>query len=164
MPTKLDYSQRYGPKKDTGGDGDDEDGDDTNNDDYDRPIWGYLVTDDSNTTIDWPKLLLLDDVDLPTHLQNSAWLNKSRKKVRALRKRPSEVIADHIRQLWRYVFGDEITRGYIDRHLLPPLTAFRIKTRVVVTIPAIWKNKALQAMRNALGASILGNETSPSSL
>lgn len=120
VPTKVDYSQEYCPKKETG--------DDTDNDGYDRPIWGYLVTEDSNATVDWPKLLLLDEVDLPIHLQNSAWLNKSRKKVRALRKRPAKVIADYLRQLWRHAFGDENTQGYIDRYLLPPLTAFRIRT------------------------------------
>lgn len=156
VPTKLDYSQEYRAYYSAGANEQDENnGDD--DDDYDRPLWGYLVVDDTKTTIEWPKLLLLGEADLPSHLQGSGWLNKSRKRAKALRKTAPELLADYIRQLWRHAVGDGTSEGYIDRYLLPPLKAATAQTHVVVTIPAIWKNDAVKGMKMALADSILGH-------
>lgn len=150
VPTKVDYEKQHSHEEKTGDDSGDEDGDD-------RPLWGYLVVNESKTSVEGAKMLLVDKASLPAHLRDSAWLNKSRKKVKELGKTPVQVLADYIRQLWKHAVGDDKTKGYIDRYLLPPLKAFTMKTHVVVTIPAIWKNEALQGMKNALSASILRN-------
>lgn len=75
-----------------------------------------------------------------------------------MHKTPIEIIADYITQLWKHAVGYEETEGYIDRFLLPPLRAATMRTHIVVTIPAIWKNSAVQAMKKALNNSILGSE------
>lgn len=148
VPTKLDYSQRYTLQARDGNDDEDED----------RPLWGYLVIGNNKTTIEWPKLLLINEAELPSHFGKSANLKKSKERMEALKKSPTKVIIDYIRQLWTHAFGDDQTQGYIDRYLLHPLRASGLKKHIVVTIPAIWKNSAVEAMRNALGLSILGEE------
>lgn len=157
MPTKVDYGQRWPLRND-------DDHDDEDDCDDRGPIWGYLVANDTETSIEWPKLLLLKKDDLPPHLRESTSLNKARSRLQALRPRKTavDVVADYVKQLWMHAFGDDDHRGYIDRHLrlhlhlLPLLKASEIRTHVIVTIPAIWKNDAVHAMENALAASILG--------
>lgn len=155
VPTKLDYSTVFNTVTDTAISNEDW----CAEDDQDRePLWGYLVTDDNKNTIEWPKLLLVDEEDLPGHIQRSPKLQDARRRIDRMGKTPTAVIADYIKQLWKHAFGDEDNEGYIDRYLLPPLKAAQMKTHVVVTIPAIWKNNAVQAMKASLSASILGSE------
>lgn len=110
MPTKVDYSGTYDPDAS-------ETEDDASHgsfEDVRGPLWDYLVDGDSETTIEWSKLLLVDQQDLPKSVQQSSHLRHARRRLRALDKTPVEVLVDFMKQLWRHAVGDQHNKGYID--------------------------------------------------
>ncbi|GJC89218.1 HSP70 family chaperone [Colletotrichum tofieldiae] len=103
--------------------------------------WGYNIPDDAEP-VRWFKLLLLRDEDLPQELRDAEYVLRARKVLRELKKTPVELTADYLRCLWRHVVqsiekerGKSVVDGF----------AFH----VVLTVPAIWKNYARQAMEEA---------------
>ena len=56
--------------------------------------WGYEVPDDADA-IEWFKLLLVKNSDLPEQLQNSANTQVPREKLKALGKTTKDVISDY---------------------------------------------------------------------
>ncbi|TLD18625.1 hypothetical protein PspLS_10332 [Pyricularia sp. CBS 133598] len=103
--------------------------------------WGFEVPPEADS-IRWFKLLLLKDEDLGEDLGASPHLDQCRAFLQRTRKSAVDVVADYLRMLWR--------------HTMQTIVRARGKTVVdamviqaVITVPAIWKGYARQAMEKA---------------
>lgn len=97
----------------------------------------------------WFKLLLLDDQDLPEDVRTSRQIQRARGLLRNIRKTATEAVADYLRFLWQHTINK--IRETLGRTVLSG-TPFR----VVITVPAVWNHKAVRKMRQAaLDAGIL---------
>lgn len=103
--------------------------------------WGYnILTFDES--VRWFKLLLLDDADLQEHLKDAPQLISARQRLLEMGKKPIDVIADYLRNLWSHVMAD------VEKAMTPSFvksTPFRI----IITVPAIWKSYMRERMREA---------------
>jgi hypothetical protein len=108
---------------------------------HDEVMWGYGVPPDVEP-IQWVKLLLLQDEDLPNEVRESEVLLRARKMLRETGKTATDVIGDYLRLLWQHILDTAIkARG---KNVLNALSF-----HVVITVPAIWKNYAREGMRDA---------------
>ena len=97
----------------------------------------------------WFKLLLLDDQDLPEDVRNSHQIQRARELLQNAGKTATEAVADYLRFLWEHAISK--IRETLGRTVLSG-TPFR----VVITVPAVWNHKAVRKMRQAaLDAGIL---------
>ncbi|KAL3474643.1 hypothetical protein BJX99DRAFT_231373 [Aspergillus californicus] len=104
-------------------------------------MWGYDIPPDADP-VKWFKLLLLREEDLDPKLRASEFVLRGRKMLRELDKTATDVIADYLRALWQHVMKTiHKARG---KSVIAAL-AFH----VVITVPAIWKDYARQAMKEA---------------
>ncbi|KAK4198998.1 hypothetical protein QBC40DRAFT_282891, partial [Triangularia verruculosa] len=104
--------------------------------------WGYNIPGGTES-IQWFKLLLLDDEDLQEHLKSAPQLANAKKRIKAMGLTPTQVIADYLRNLWSHALADvekAMTTNFVRS------TPFRI----VVTVPAIWKSYTRERMREAV--------------
>ncbi|KAI1114255.1 hypothetical protein F5Y14DRAFT_441321 [Nemania sp. NC0429] len=102
--------------------------------------WGQEASD---AGILWFKLLLLDEHDLQLHLRNSDHLRQARENLETTGKDIVTVISDYLKNVWAHAIG-VIARawGQTFVHTRP--------FHVIVTVPAIWQDYAIQRMRDAL--------------
>lgn len=115
--------------------------------------WGYDVTRGGNgITMEWFKLAIVPDKDLPSHLQNSAKLKETKKNMRDLGINAGQVMAQYMEKIWAHAQG-EIRKN------VGPESFKAMPVHVVITIPAIWGNEAIQVMKDAAAFSILRSET-----
>ncbi|KAI0007067.1 hypothetical protein F4779DRAFT_643474 [Xylariaceae sp. FL0662B] len=103
--------------------------------------WGYNIRDDVDP-LQWIKLLLLEEDDLPDHLRQSEHLTRSRKKLKALNKNVVTVVADMFKLIWNHALR---RIALIHDERVVNATPFH----VVFTVPAIWPEYANQRMREA---------------
>ncbi|KAI0023286.1 hypothetical protein F4780DRAFT_777062 [Xylariomycetidae sp. FL0641] len=110
-------------------------------DDEGRITWGYNIPADAEP-IQWFKLLLLKSDDLPSHLRGSPHVEYARAKLDKLDKTAVQVVGDYLKQLWKHIMEEiETEKGcFLIR---------RAQIRVVMTVPAIWKDYARDLMRQA---------------
>lgn len=103
-------------------------------------MWGQEA---SNKGILWFKLLLLDDHQLQLHLRNSYHLRQARESLKENGKDIVTIISDYLAKVWSHVI-EVIVRAwgqqFVDNRPF----------HVVVTVPAIWQDDAIQRMRHAL--------------
>jgi hypothetical protein len=97
----------------------------------------------------WIKLLLLDDSDA-AKLKNSSELQKAREALRQSGRTAEAVCADYLGGLWNHTIKD-LRKKYGE-------ALDRLPYRLVITHPAIWKQKSLTKLREAIYKSnILGD-------
>ncbi|KAI0914156.1 hypothetical protein F4823DRAFT_638239 [Ustulina deusta] len=104
--------------------------------------WGHQENDGKGGIL-WSKLLLLDESDLQPHLKNSDHLEQARESVQQSGKDAVTVISDFLAKVWEHVI-EVITRAWGRQF---------VSTRpfhVVVTVPAIWQDYAIQRMERSL--------------
>ncbi|KAI0540237.1 hypothetical protein GGR58DRAFT_523015 [Xylaria digitata] len=104
--------------------------------------WGQQVSDEQ-WAIRWFKLLLLDENDLQQHLKNSEHIKKAREAIQNTGKDIVTIISDYLERVWDHVLED-ITRARGRQF---------VNTRsfhVVITVPAIWQDYAIERMDWAL--------------
>lgn len=107
----------------------------------DKIMWGYEIPVDGDP-VRWFKLLLLKDEDLSEELRSSEFILRGRKMLKENNKTAIEMIADYLRELWKYTIEHiNKSRG---ESVVDALTF-----HVVITIPAIWKGYARQDMEAA---------------
>jgi molecular chaperone DnaK (HSP70) len=113
--------------------------------------WGYTVSPNARgKTLEWFKLLLLNENDLPDDIRGSPIIQQARQALKDANKTAVQVIADYLRELW--VFCSQRITSAAGAAIW---TKNRIQ--VVMTIPAIWKADAKSKMREAATrAGILG--------
>jgi hypothetical protein len=103
--------------------------------------WGYLVPPDCDP-VRWFKLLLVQESDLDPSLRSSEFILRARQFLRDEGKTAVDLVADYLRALWKHTL-DTIARARGQA----VLDALRF--HIVITVPAIWKGYARQAMREA---------------
>ncbi|KAI0431929.1 hypothetical protein F5Y09DRAFT_354444 [Xylaria sp. FL1042] len=104
--------------------------------------WGHQMAD-KEAEISWSKLLLLDEADLQPHLMNSDHIKQARKNVEETGKDVVTIISDFLAKVWDHVL-EVITRARGRQF---------VSTRpfhVVITVPAIWQDYAVQRMEQAV--------------
>ncbi|KAI8633026.1 hypothetical protein F5Y19DRAFT_416205 [Xylariaceae sp. FL1651] len=116
----------------------------------DKTTWGYS-TPLGVESIQWFKLLLVNEDDLADHLKDSPHLARTRQLLKGMRKTEVEIIGDYLKYLWDHVL--ENVRRSIGTRIMSK-TPFHVE----LTIPAIWKPYAVAKMRlAATRAGILAN-------
>ncbi|KAJ5782155.1 hypothetical protein N7457_003929 [Penicillium paradoxum] len=118
-----------------------------------KMFWGYEVPDDAEP-LQWFKLLLLRDDDLPPDILANEFVLKTRRMLKEERKTAVECTAEYLKALWRHTIKSiRSARG----NSVVTNSTFH----VVITIPAIWKDYAREAMKEAAEkAGILKRRTS----
>ncbi|TRX96234.1 hypothetical protein FHL15_002958 [Xylaria flabelliformis] len=105
--------------------------------------WGQQASDEQGTAILWFKLLLLNELDLPSHLEDTSHLNQARQRVERTGKNVVTIISDYLSKVWVHVLEvmtRERGRQFVNNHPF----------HVVVTVPAIWQDYAVHTMKRAL--------------
>ncbi|KAI1307114.1 hypothetical protein F5Y03DRAFT_405699 [Xylaria venustula] len=114
--------------------------------------WGYKIPAGVET-IEWFKLLLLNDGDLQNHLKGSSHLHDAKRLLSKLRKSPVQVTSDYLKALWNHALKqicDEKGSNFVDG----------MPFEVVLTVPAIWTDYARGRMYEAAKlAGILKDRT-----
>lgn len=113
----------------------------------DATKWGYEVVDCDGSTLEWFKLALVADKDLPPRLRVSPKLKETKKKMRDLGLNATQVMAHYMEKIWTHALAE--MKKYIGEDFES------IPIHVVITIPAIWCNQAIEVMKTAAGLSIL---------
>lgn len=108
--------------------------------DGDKILWGSEVPAYAES-LQWFKLLLLKREDMSAELFSSECLTRGRDFLSKTGKSAVDVIADYLRLLWDHT----IKTITIDIGLFMKTKVFK----VVITVPAIWKGYARQAMTEA---------------
>ncbi|KKY37128.1 putative actin-like atpase domain-containing protein [Diaporthe ampelina] len=112
--------------------------------------WGYEVSGCDENTLEWFKLALVADTDLPPHLRKSTKLKDTKKKMRHLELNATQVMENYMEKVWSHVLG-EIKKNLTSEDFeSTPI-------HVVISIPAIWGNHAVKMMKTAAAVSIMGS-------
>lgn len=114
--------------------------------------WGYGVPLDAEP-LQWFKLLLLHDDDLPDHLRHSPHIQRAKEMLAEQGKTATDVIADYLGLMWEHVL-ENVTRT------LGKTAVNRTPFHVVITVPAIWKGYACARMREAASKAGILSERS----
>lgn len=117
--------------------------------------WGFEADGSGGVTMECFKLALVATKDLPFHLQASPKLNETKKNMRDLGITAGQVMAQYMIKIWDHA-ENEIKKT-IGRWALESLPI-----HVVITIPAIWDNQAIQTMKDAAALAVL--ESRPAGL
>ena len=89
---------------------------------------------DDPTTLQWFKLLLVNDKDLPGSVASCDYLERARAALKVAKKTAQEVVRDYLALLWEHIV-DSITKA--QRKSI--VDQFRF--RVVLTVPATWADE-----------------------
>ncbi|PON21805.1 hypothetical protein TGAM01_v209392 [Trichoderma gamsii] len=107
-----------------------------------KMLWGYSVSD-KKSSIEWSKLCLLEEDDIPNDVSHSTQLQAAQAALKQQKKSVVDVISDYLRQLWKHSIIN--IRRAIGGQLVD-LCRFK----VVATIPAIWPIYAQIRMHEAI--------------
>lgn len=114
-------------------------------DDDDEPVWSYGVPVDEDP-YRWFKLLLLRTEDLDVEVRQSNAVVRVREMMEKSGRTAVGLIADYLRLLWEHTLSTiERARG---EDIVEALAI-----HVVITVPAVWKGYARQAMKEAAAKS-----------
>ncbi|KAI8952993.1 hypothetical protein F4801DRAFT_588605 [Xylaria longipes] len=112
-------------------------------DEHGELLWGFRIPAGAET-VEWFKLLLLNDGDLKKHLKTSSHLHDAKQSLLRLRKTPIQLVGEYLKVLWDRVIeqisnakGEDLIKG--------------MPFHVVLTVPAIWTDYARDRMREAAG-------------
>lgn len=118
------------------------------NDDGAVTAWGYVSAGGDEISMEWFKLAIVPDQDLPSYLRDSAKLKETRKHLQRLKISAKQVIEQYLGKVWTHAKSEiRNSIGARDFETLP--------IYVVITIPAIWGNQAIQMMNDAAASTIL---------
>ncbi|KAJ5522024.1 hypothetical protein N7527_006139 [Penicillium freii] len=120
-----------------------------------KTFWGYEVPDEVEP-IQWFKLLLLRDEDMSSEVRSNDLIVRARKMLQDEDKTAVDCIADYLKGLWAHTLKSIKS----DRN---DVIVSNLAFHVVITIPAIWKDYAREAMKEAAKkAGILKRRSSAS--
>ncbi|KAL7936286.1 HSP70 family [Trichoderma chlorosporum] len=106
--------------------------------------WGYSIPEkESSHKLEWFKLCLLDEDDIPRDIRDAVQIQAARKALKEANKSAVEVISDYLRELWKHSIAN------IKRAIGPQLVDIS-KFKVVVTLPAIWPAYAQIRMEESI--------------
>jgi molecular chaperone DnaK (HSP70) len=104
--------------------------------------WGFEVPEGVDD-IQWFKLLLLREDDMPPNIRSNDSIVTAKRLLGENNKTVVDCIADYLRALWCHTIKT-IQKARSDS------VVSNLTFHVVITIPAIWKDYAREAMRNAV--------------
>ncbi|KAI3394024.1 hypothetical protein diail_3288 [Diaporthe ilicicola] len=110
--------------------------------------WGYGAADGDRIAVEWFKLALVANIGLPPSLRKSAKLKETRKTINDYGLNVVRVLEQYMRKIWGHALA-EMTKT------LGPRILRSTPIHVVLTIPAIWGNHAIKAMKAAAEPTIL---------
>ncbi|KAI0453565.1 hypothetical protein F5B21DRAFT_525719 [Xylaria acuta] len=103
--------------------------------------WGYNIPTDIQP-IEWFKLLLLEQDDLPVNLRHSSHIQAARDMMENVGKTAIELVGDYLKVLWKHIIADiKAQKG--------ASLVGGTRYHVVLSVPAIWKEYARDRMRQA---------------
>ncbi|KAL4880679.1 hypothetical protein BJY04DRAFT_190593 [Aspergillus karnatakaensis] len=105
-------------------------------------MWGYDIPGGADTVRGF-KLLLLRDEDLSEDVKASEFFLRARRMMKDMGKTAVGLISDYLTALWRHTL-ETINKA------LGEFVVDGLRFHVVITVPAIWKAYARQAMRDAV--------------
>ncbi|KAI1479726.1 hypothetical protein F4774DRAFT_425652 [Daldinia eschscholtzii] len=108
-------------------------------------VWG-LETEDKQNVISWFKLLLVDYDELQPEFRDSKQVQEAKRLMGVLGKTPVQVVADFLGKIFKHVvsyMGREKSDDFVKANPF----------HVVITVPAIWKGRALTRMQEAVELS-----------
>lgn len=118
------------------------------NDDGAITAWGYVSAGGDEISMEWFKLAIVPDEDLPSYLRDSAKLKETRKNLQKLKINATQVIEQYLGKVWTHTKAEiRNSIGARDFESLP--------IHVVITIPAIWGNQAIEMMKTAAASTVL---------
>jgi molecular chaperone DnaK (HSP70) len=93
--------------------------------------WGYQAAKDDPSTIQWFKLLLVDDKNMDDNIRTCEYISSARDAISKAKKQPQEVVKDYLALVWEHIvesmakfLGDDVVESF--------------PFRVVLTVPATW--------------------------
>jgi len=93
--------------------------------------WGFEASTDDPATLQWFKLLLVDDKDMAAEIQSCSYIKEAKVALRKAGKEPQDVVRDYLSEVWDY------TMKSMHKHLRTEVID-SLPFRVVVTAPATW--------------------------
>lgn len=93
--------------------------------------WGFEASTDDPATLQWFKLLLVDDKDMTAGIQSCSYIQEAKAALKKAGKQPQEVVRDYLSEVWEYTLK-------IMHKNLPSDIIDSLPFRVVLTAPAIW--------------------------
>ncbi|KAL7950824.1 HSP70 family [Trichoderma barbatum] len=105
--------------------------------------WGYSIPEKTSSAIEWFKLCLLDEGDIPEDIRNAAQIKAAQKALKESNRRVVDVIGDYLGELWKHSIVN------IRRAIGGQLVDIS-KFKVVATLPAIWPAYAQIRLQEAI--------------
>lgn len=135
VPSKIHYSSEKDGEKTT-----------------EKITWGFSVPNNVEP-IEWFKLMLLDEEDLPDYLRTSDYYKKTKAKIEGLEKKPYDVVRDYLRCLWTHARKEILSAIGMRLFATCPFL-------VVLSVPVTWKDYAAARLAEASRhAGISGSQT-----
>ncbi|KAG8421062.1 hypothetical protein J3458_002969 [Metarhizium acridum] len=103
--------------------------------------WGYNIPENGEA-LEWFKLLLLKEKDLPLDVRHSPKLDEARRLQELSKRDVVDIVACFLTRLWKHALRS-IKEANGDNLLE------KCRLHVVMTLPAIWPHYAQEKMRNA---------------
>jgi molecular chaperone DnaK (HSP70) len=115
--------------------------------------WGFDIPPEAENTIRWMKLLLEPDLESLKNkvAQESHEVTKARKILQKLEKTELDVVSDYLRCLWEHVQKQIIKE-------IGSVAFERAAKTIILTIPAIWSDKAAHNTNTAAVNAGLANK------
>ena len=104
--------------------------------------WGFEAASDDPATIQWFKLLLVEEQHLPENIKSCDYLKRARSALRDVGKTAQEVVKDYLALLWERTL-DTLRSNY------PSTVLNAFPFRVVLTVPATWAEYAADRLHRA---------------
>lgn len=104
--------------------------------------WGYAIPKDGEA-LEWFKLLLLKDEDLPEDVRSSSQMNEARRLQEVSERDVIDIVACFLKNLWEHTLqsiADAVGEDLVSAS----------RFHVVMTLPAIWPHYAQEHMRKAV--------------
>jgi molecular chaperone DnaK (HSP70) len=112
--------------------------------------WGYTVRPETEP-LEWFKLLLLREQDLPPQVRAYGYLKTMRRRLKEQGLTAVDVTGDYLRRLWDHC------QGQIASEIGGEEVLASTSLKVVMAIPAIWPSYAKDLMREAADAAGITN-------
>jgi molecular chaperone DnaK (HSP70) len=96
-----------------------------------RTSWGFEAPPEDPSTLQWFKLLLMDEKDMKPEVRSHPYVLKARKAIEQSAKQPREVVSDYLALVWGHAIDNIVNTK---RRTIVDALPFR----VVLTVPAIW--------------------------
>jgi molecular chaperone DnaK (HSP70) len=114
-----------------------------------RKIWGFDASPDDVDTLQWFKLLLVEDRDMKENIRNCDYIKKAKASLAKAGKQPQEVVKDYLSLIWTQAVGSickDMRRVIVDS----------MPFRVVLTVPATWGEIPYVSQRLVDAAELAG--------